>query len=442
MRPVIDRMRSHFPIAAWFCLPFAAFSQSSTLQPLQGHVPPAVTQLKASGRLDSARELKLAIGLPLRNKDALTNLLSRMYDRTSPDYHHFLTPKQFAESFGPTEQDYQAVKAFAIKSGFRVTATHPNRTLLDVSGPVSSIERAFHVTFRTYRHPAEDRLFYAPDVEPTLDLATPVLHISGLDNYLEPRPMNLRKTPGFGIGELVSGSGSGPAGTFIGNDFRAAYAAGMPLTGAGQSVGLVEFDGYYLSDISNYAATASVPIAPLTNIYLDAFSGTPGQNNLEVALDIDMAICMAPGLTSLIVYEGVLPDDILNRMATDGLANQFSASWTYPIDAATEQVFQQFAAQGESFFNASGDTDAGVGRITTPCDDPNITSVGGTTLTTSGPGGEWVSETVWNWDVEFGAPYNGQGTGGGISHHVSDPFMAVGDKYDRQSGFHQSSQLS
>ena len=71
-----------------------------------------------------------------------------------------------------------------------------------------------------------------------------------------------------------------------------------------------------------------------------------------------MAICMAPGLSSVIVYEGEVTDDILNRMATDGLANQLSASWTYPIDAETEQIFQQFAAQGQSFFNASGDSDA------------------------------------------------------------------------------------
>ena len=60
----------------------------------------------------------------------------------------------------------------------------------------------------------------------------------------------------------------------------------------------------------------------------------------------------------MIVYEGEVTDDILNQMATDGLANQLSASWTYPIDPETEQIFQQFAAQGQSFFNASGDSDA------------------------------------------------------------------------------------
>jgi uncharacterized repeat protein (TIGR03803 family) len=143
-------------------------------------------------------------------------------------------------------------------------------------------------------------------------------------------------------------------------------------------------------------------------VLLDGFNGVPGYANIEVALDIDMAASMAPGLASIIIYEGFITDSILNRMATDNLARQLSASWTYPIDATTEQIFQQFAAQGQSFFNASGDYDAWVGGVSTPSDDPYITIVGGTTLTTSGPGGNWVSEKVWNWD-------NGIGSGGGIS---------------------------
>ena len=62
----------------------------------------------------------------------------------------------------------------------------------------------------------------------------------------------------------------------MGNDFRAAYVPGLALTGAGQSVGLVEFDGYYPSDITNYADIAGVPAVPLKNVSLDGFDGTAG----------------------------------------------------------------------------------------------------------------------------------------------------------------------
>jgi hypothetical protein len=418
-------MKTSIGIGALFFVQLTALAQPAPTQSLHGHVPAAVAHLTPVGRLEAARELKLAIGLPLRDKEGLTNLLQRIYDPASPEYRHYLTPAQFAATYGPTEGDYQAVTAFARAHGLRVTATHPNRMVLDVTGSVSDIEKAFHVTLRTYAHPREKREFYAPDVEPSLDLATPVLHISGLDNYLLPHPMNLRKKPAGGASGSAPLSGSGPDGTYMGNDFRAAYVPGLALTGAGQSVGLYEEDGFYPGDITNYARRARLPAVLLKTILLDGFDGVPGGANVEVALDIDMAICMAPGLSSVIVYEGFVPDDILNRMATDDLANQLSASWSYPVDPATEQIFLQFQAQGQSFFNASGDSDAwpqGTNYFEiTPCDDPNLTSVGGTTLTTRGPGEAWVSETVWNWDVEYGTNDDGEGSSGGISTNYTIP---------------------
>jgi len=162
-------------------------------------------------------------------------------------------------------------------------------------------------------------------------------------------------------------TGSGPAGYFTGGDFRAAYAPGVTLTGSGQSVGLVEFDTYYAGDVSKYLALSAGGLAntnvTLTNVVIDGPLGSPGNGNTEVALDIDMAICMAPGLSSVIVYEAPnnttsAPDDMFNRIATDNLARQLSSSWSGFTDATIHQVLQEFAAQGQSFFIASGDEGA------------------------------------------------------------------------------------
>ena len=180
------------------------------LQTLRGHVPSGLQSLTPTGGLPATNRLRLAISLPLRNPAGLSNLLQQIYDPASPNYHHYLTPAQFTEQFGPTEQDYEAVIAFARANHLQVTATHPNRLLLDVSGAVAEVEPALHVTLQTYPHPTEQRMFYAPDREPSLELGVPVLHISGLDNYALPRP-HLQTT------RLVSGpnaspnAGSGPA---------------------------------------------------------------------------------------------------------------------------------------------------------------------------------------------------------------------------------------
>lgn len=384
-------------------------------QVLHNHVPAVVARLQPVGRLDQARHLDLALGLPLRNRQALTNLLEALYDPASPRFRHYLTPEQFAGNFGPSEQDYEALAAWMRTNGLTVTARYPNRLLLDVNGTVADIERVFHLALRVYRHPEEDRTFYAPDTEPALDLAVPVLHLSGLDNYRLPRPALLR--PVAGPPRPRPNLGSGPDGSYLGSDFRAAYLPGVSLTGAGQAVGLLEFDGFYAGDITAYETQAGLPKVPLQTVLLDGFSGKPGSGNDEVALDIEMTISMAPGLAKVIVYEGGplgAGNDLLNRMATDNLAKQLSSSWTFPTDATTPQIFQQLAAQGQSFFNASGDDDAYTGAIDTPADSPYITIVGGTTLATTGPGGAWVTEAAWNWG-------GGQGTGGGISTTYSLP---------------------
>ena len=133
--------------------------QATGWQSVPMHLPAAATHLPSLGTMNRSQRLNLAIGLPLRNPAALDALLRQLYDPASPNYHHYLTPEQFTERFGPTEEDYQAVMAFAKANGLKVTARHPNRMLVDVSGSVADIERAMHVTMQVYQHPTESGLF-------------------------------------------------------------------------------------------------------------------------------------------------------------------------------------------------------------------------------------------------------------------------------------------
>jgi hypothetical protein len=397
-------------------LAFAQAAGAAHRQILNCRMPP-LTNAPPLKRRVSWQPMKLAIGLPLQNQQELAALLQQLYDPAGPNFRRFLTPEQFAQRFGPRESDYQALIAFARAHGLRVTATYSNRALLDVEGLPPSIEQAFHVKLCVYQHPTEARTCFAPDAPPTIELDVPVLSVSGLDNFSLPRPLYHKRA--LSEGKTRPQLGAGPNGTYMGSDFRAAYLPGVTLNGAGQTVGLLEFDGFYASDITRYESLANLPKVPIVKVLLDGFDGSPGSANGEVALDIDMAISMAPGLKEVLVYEGELTDSILNRIATDNLAKQISASWSYGIDAASEQAWQQMAAQGQSFFNASGDSDAYAGAAPTPSDYTNIIIVGGTTLTTSGPGGSWVTEKVWNWG-------NGVGSSGGISTRYGIPVWQQG----------------
>ena len=255
---------------------FSPPAVAASPQALRDHVPAAVKFLTPTGHLPGTNQLQLAIALPLRNQAALSNLLHELYDPASPNFHHYLTPEQFAERFGPTEADYEAAAAFANANGLRVTMRHPNRVLLDVEGSEADVERALHVKLNNYRHPTENRTFYAPDSEPSLDLAVPILHISGLNNYSLPRPRYVTKPLASPQNESPNANtGSGPSGTFMGNDFRAVYASGVTLNGSGQIVGLLQFDGYSASDITYYENLAGLPNVPLQNVLIDGASGNP-----------------------------------------------------------------------------------------------------------------------------------------------------------------------
>jgi subtilase family serine protease len=292
-----------------------------------------------------------------------------------------------------------ALIRFARSNGLTLVDVPENRMVVDVEAPVANVESAFHVTLGVYQHPTEGRTFYAPDREPTVELEVPLLHISGLDNYTLPRAKNLPSArPTDGISKTT---GSGPGGDFIGSDMRAAYYGSGSLKGTGQAVGLFEYAGYEISDVKNYFVQVKQPLkVPVHGVSLNGVSlSCPPKScdDSEQVLDIEMAISMAPGLKGVIVYVGSSDVSIFNKMASDNLAKQLSCSWGWSDDESSlDPIFKEMAVQGQSVFVATGDSGSSTpGNVVWPADDPYITAVGGTDLTTTGPGGAWKSETGW-----------------------------------------------
>lgn len=406
-------------------------------QELHGHLTPAMRKAPLVERLPVSTKLHLAIGLPLRKQSQLNATLSDIYNPGSPNFHHYLTAKQFAETYGPSNVDYQAVVDFARAKGLAVNKTFANRVLLEVSGARDIVEKAFYVTMNNYKRP-DGTIFYAPDREPSLDLSVAVLHISGLDNYTVPQPVARTTPPDLpfagvlafgqtGGGSCLVATGSGPCGLFSPSDLRAAYAPGLTLNGAGQCVALLEFDtGFSPGDITGYENEFGLPKpnVPVQTILEDGDNGSPTGDNaqVEVTLDIEMAMAMAPGLNQIQVIIGHNTDSILGAMAAlGGLCNQLSASWTFPVDGLSTQLFAEMAAHGQSFFVSSGDDGAyqapgqTAGDPGGDRDEPNVTIVGGTVLALNNPGtspvysGEsgWVDSGGGVLSNDLIAPYQG-----------------------------------
>ena len=374
----------------WLLAPQA---QAASHHRLHGHRSAAMMAAPLLGSEEAGKRYHLSIGLPWRNATELAVLLEKITDPSSPQFRQYLSPTEFALRFGPSASDYQALSDHMAAMGMQVLAAHSNRLILDVEGDSAAVERAFHVRLKRYRRP-DGSGFFGPDDEPSLDLDVPVSYVQGLDDFVPPKP-RLKFSP---LAEATPHIGSGPSGLLMGNDFRNAYAPGVSLNGAGQSVALFELDTYYAGDLQLYRNQTGLG-TPVQNVYLDGWdsSHTPGSGNGEVTLDIEMAMAMAPGQDQVVVYMGPNINDVLNRIATDNRCKQISSSWGWgPANATELQIEQQYAAQGQSYFNASGDSGAFASDPGGNEDDPMQILVGGTNLSLNGTGGSYASESGWS----------------------------------------------
>jgi len=343
------------------------------------------------------RVFHLVVSLPQRNTAALDAFLADITNPDSPDFRHYLSVDGFTERFGPTASDYESAAAFFAGQGLTVAARSANRMILDIDGRVADIERVFNVKMGLYRHPTENRLFIAPDRAPTLDLAVPIEQVIGLDDFVKPYPKYVQNA---GV-PVLPAAGSGPGGQFIGSDMHKAYYPTGTLTGKGQSVGLMELEGYNAKDVTtfftnHYGAANKVPVVGIKTDSLGLGCGS-GCDDTEQALDIEYAISMAPGLDSVRVYVGSSAEDVLNKMATDNISKVLSTSWGWNENFKTDDaIFKEFAAQGQTNLTASGDYSSLSASGPWPEEDANIIAVGGTDVATKTPGGVWSAETGWN----------------------------------------------
>ncbi|HTW30637.1 MAG TPA: protease pro-enzyme activation domain-containing protein [Candidatus Sulfotelmatobacter sp.] len=404
-----------------------ALAQAEPQPLLTRHVRDVVVNGQAPlvGKLPATQTLRFDMVLPLRDRAGLQAFVQEVNDPTSPSYHQFLTPQQFTAKFGPSQQDWDALVAFAKASGFQIIDGTRDERDLRLSGTVANVEKAFHVSMGLYQDPADGRTFFAVDREPTVDLPFQLWHISGLDNDSKPHPLYVKKSDyakahGIDPDKVVSHAttGSGPSASFLGSDMRAAYYEGTALTGSGQNIALFEFAGTDLADLTTYYKNAgqTEPYTP-TLISTGGYgtscvdSGSSACDDTEQTLDMTQAMGMAPGSSMLYMYvcgdvlasgSGNISDTAcISAMVSDTaapLSKQISCSWGWtPADPSTlDPYFEQMASQGQNFFAAAGDSSAwSASNEAWPADDANIVSVGGTDLTTSSAAGPWKSETAW-----------------------------------------------
>ena len=375
-------------------------------------------------------EVRFALTLPLQHQDELRDLLHHQYTPGDPLFHHFLSSTEFDERFGPSQAQYENLKNLAQQYGLSIVGEHSSRTVLDVQAPASTIRNVFGSQLNLLRR-ADGKQYFAPDREPMAPFPISAIGAEVVGLNQKPRETHLVKmgkagadTSGIGVG---SHAGTGSGGSYQPADIRTAYNANGIQNG-GQAVAVFELSTANYSDAATYASRFGLTNPTLVQKAVDG--GTTDNSGAgEVMLDIELIMAIANPST-IYVYTG--PNtaagalDTYTRIANDHLVNQVSTSWG--LDEASQgqaaanaenTVFTKMVAEGMALFAASGDCGAfDSGRTTLNVDDPasnpNVTGVGGTTLTTSTTQ-QFTSEVPWANPSDTGRCQKGSGGGGGIS---------------------------
>ena len=337
---------------------------------------------------------------------------------TGEDVKHH-TREEFNAAHGAAASDIAAIEAFAHEYGLTVSQSSQGRRSVVLSGTAENMQQCFGVSLHHFTsHVGTYRGRTGPVMIPE-ELQPIVTAVLGLDNRPIAKP-HVR----------MHAAAAQPPASLSPVQVAKAYNFPATVTGAGQTIGIIELGGgYRTTDLKTYFKGLGVKQPAVKSVSVDGGVNRPGADQNadgEVMLDIEVAGAVAPG-ANIVVYFAPNTDqgfvDAISTAAHDSVnkPSVISISWGGPEDSWTAQAANAMlqavtdaAAMGVTVTAAAGDdgSDDGVGdgkvHVDLPACLPPVLACGGTRLNTSQ--GAITSEVVWN---ELA---NNEGaTGGGVS---------------------------
>ncbi len=157
----------------------------TTLQTRSAAAVPSATD---AGPLPSSQRLSVTLTLaptPARAA-ALDSYLTALTTSSSPSYHQWLSPAQFAAGYGATADQLAAAATWAQSQGLSLDSTSPSATRMVVSGTVFQLQATFATQIHSFA--LADASYFANTTQPSLtqDAAALFLSVDGLDNLPAP----------------------------------------------------------------------------------------------------------------------------------------------------------------------------------------------------------------------------------------------------------------
>jgi hypothetical protein len=389
-------------VATLFCMPGLGVIQAQTpvlapglaLEPAGQTLSqtPAVVRNGTAllvGHYEPTNMLRLAITLAPPHPAEEAAFLEELQDKSSPQFHQFLSAEDWNTRFGPSAADEQAVVDWAQSQGLTITYRYGHRLAVDVEAQAGTIEKAFGVTINKYQVALPDGTLgavqFSADRDPLLPaaLGAVVSSVQGLNSFerVEPAsgPESNVAEPDYVAGPAIARTGSlvadalgekvqgelAPEGaipevtppnlSYInpddiwsvpGYDYLALMNQGHccnPLGNAGQSpvqtsIAVSTFGPLALSDVAGFQAGFPYLAYNVSTIAVDGgLSCSPsagtcsGESSLDTEWSLSMANSRGAASNTAKVYVYIAPNgdttDVWNHVLDDNLTRVMTQSW-------------------------------------------------------------------------------------------------------------------
>jgi subtilase family serine protease len=340
----------------------------------------------APSSLPMARMLLVLQRSP-QQESALEQLLNQQQDQSSPNYHQWLTPQQFGQQFGPSDQDIQKITSWLQSHGFQVAPVSNGRTVIEFSGTAGQVQEAFHTSIHKYSVPTKSGALedhWANSTDPSIPaaLALVVAGINTLHNFfkqpqhhLSDYKFHVERKPGLQP-EFTGTNGSGATVHAVGpGDLAVIYnanplfAASPVISGSGSIVAVVARSDFNLQDLNDFRSNFGVT-GP--NIQIVVNGTDPGDlgggEEVEATLDASYATALAPQANeSFVVSASTNTTDgvdlsevhIIDNNLGDVMSESFGGceeGVTAAESTSISNLAEQAAAQGITYMVSAGDS--------------------------------------------------------------------------------------
>jgi len=250
---------------------------------------------------------------------ALERLMAQQLDKSSPNFHKWLTPQQFGQQFGPSDQDIQKITSWLESHGFTIGDVSNGRTVIEFSGNAAQVQSAFHTPIHSYVVNGEQHWANASDPAIPEALTPAVVGVRAFHNFF-PKPQSHIRGPFQRVTASsqakarpnYSFQSSGPCSLIQALNALLAQECNMlgpgdfdiiynvqnigGIDGSGETIAIVADSNINTNDAQAFRTLWGLPAEKLTVIVNGADPGKlKSSDESEAILDVEWSGAVAPG---------------------------------------------------------------------------------------------------------------------------------------------------